>query len=637
MGAPGAEAWLFGCLTAVYTFDTPGRWASEPREGLLGNAMTQVRAARLRSVYERLTATSLITVVNGALMVAVLEWRTPSPWPCLWLGLVFVLAAARIGSGRAWRRDDQWTDRLRRWEMIAVAGSLLSGVLWGVGSAWLFPHDETGQWLWIFLIAGMCAGAATLNGAHAPAALAYIFPASAPLALRLALGGGAPHLAAAAMIVVFVVAMGFTVLRFSRQFAQVFSLQLDLEQRTAALDEANARLRAEIEEHKSTEATLRQAQKMEALGQITGGIAHDFNNLLTVITGNLDLIRRRAPDNEVVLRLAAAAAHAAKRGADLTGSLLSFARKQALRPEPIDVNALVRDFAQLLRRAAGETVTLEFDLAAAPSTSYADAARFQSAVLNLVINARDAMPTGGRVLIATGNGALEGGEAAVVLAVRDNGTGMSADVAARAFEPIFTTKDVGKGSGLGLSQVYGFARQSGGLARIESHPGEGACVSVVLPARIPGAAADQGNTARPRLAAADRAIRVLLVEDDVEVLATLREQMLLSGWSVVPAQNGQSALALLSADPSVTILITDVMMPGGMSGIDLARSVAGTNPRLPVLLISGYPGAVLEAEGANEREFDLLHKPFSQQELVERVLSVIATKAALAPRPYVGG
>ena len=625
-------------LTGVYTFDAPGqRTIRAPGESLFGNAMTPVRAARLRSIYERLTATSLITVVNGALMVAVLEWRVASPWPWLWLALVVALAAGRIASGRAWRRDEGRSDSLRRWEAIAVAGSLLSGALWGVGSAWMFPHDETGQWLWIFLIAGMCAGAATLNGAHAPAALAYILPASTPLAVRLALGGGAPHLAAAAMILVFVAAMGFTVLRFSRQFGQVFSLQLDLEQRTQALDQANARLRAEIEEHKTTEATLRQAQKMEALGQITGGIAHDFNNLLTVITGNLDLIRRRAPDNEIILRLAAAAAHAAKRGADLTGSLLSFARKQALRPEPIDVNALVRDFAQLLRRAAGETVTLEFDLAAAPSTSYADAARLQSAVLNLVINARDAMPTGGRVLIATHNGALEGGEGAVVLTVRDSGTGMSAEVAARAFEPFFTTKDVGKGSGLGLSQVYGFARQSGGYARIESNPGEGASVSVVLPARIPGAAAAHTDAARPTLTAADRAIRVLLVEDDLEVLATLREQMLLSGWSVVPAQNGRSALALLSADPSVTILIADVMMPGGMSGIELARSVAKLRPLLPILLISGYPGAVLEAEGAAEREFDLLRKPFSQQELVERVLSIMATTAGAAPEIRVGG
>ena len=597
---------------------------------------TQVRAARVRSVYERLTGASLITMVNGALMASVLEWRVISPWPWVWLGLVILLAAGRVASGRAYLRDARPADRLQAWETIVVAGSFLSGALWGVGAAWLFPADEAGQWLWIFLIAGMCAGAATLHAAHAPTAIAYIVPAAAPLALRLALVGRAPQLAAAAMIVIFVIAIGFTILRFSRQFGRVYVLQLDLEQRTLDLDEANSRLRAEIEQHRSTEATLRQAQKMEALGQITGGIAHDFNNLLTVITGNLDLIRRRAPENEVVQRLATAATHAAKRGADLTGSLLSFARKQALHPELVDVNALVRDFAQLLRRAAGETVTLELDLAADPSASYADAAHFQSALLNLVINARDAMPGGGQLSISTRNISLhetagDDVKGAIVVRVSDTGTGMAPGVAARAFEPFFTTKDVGKGSGLGLSQVYGFARQSGGYATIESQAGEGTSVSLVLPARGAGAAVDDDASAPgPRGLAVDGPIRVLLVEDDLEVLSTLRQQMVLGGWSVVPAQDGPSALVLLEADPAITILVTDVMMPGGVSGIDLARGAARMRPDLPILLISGNPGAALDDDGAGESGFDLLRKPFSHQELIERVLAAIAQKGGTA-------
>jgi signal transduction histidine kinase len=549
------------------------------------------------------------------------------------MGLLVALAAGRVASQRAWRRDPNPSDRLGRWEAIALAGSLASGLLWGAGAALMFPPDETVQWLWIFLIAGMCAGAATLHSAHAPTAMAYILPAAAPLALRLALTGRAPQLAAAAMIVVFVIGMGFTVIRFSRQIGQVFSLQLDLEQRTRDLDRANASLRAEIEDHKATEATLRQAQKMEALGQITGGVAHDFNNLLTVITGNLDLIRRRAQDNDVVLRLAAAASHAAKRGAELTGSLLSFARGQALRPEFIDVNGLVRDFAPILRRAAGETVTLELELAAEPSISYADAAHFQSAVLNLMINARDAMPGGGRVLISTGNGTLDGVEAALVVRVRDNGSGMTPEVAARAFEPFFTTKDVGKGSGLGLSQVYGFARQSGGYASITSAPGEGTSVCMVLPARTSGLVGDRVNgTARPApLPMAPLSmgspVRVLLVDDNLEVLSTLREQMLLGvDWTVVPAPDGQTALALLEADPRITILVADVMMPGGMNGVELARIARSKRPDLPVLLISGNPGAALEQAATPEPEFDLLRKPFSHDELIERVLTAIAAQ-----------
>ncbi|HLZ83337.1 MAG TPA: ATP-binding protein [Caulobacteraceae bacterium] len=590
---------------------------------------TQVRAARVRSVYERLTGASLITVVNGGLMAAVLEWRIPTPWPWLWLSLVVALASVRIVSERAYARDPDPSDRLRAWEALATVGSLLSGALWGVGAAWLFPADEAGQWLWIFLIAGMCAGAATLHAAHPPTAIAYIVPAGAPLALRLALVGRPPQLAAAAMIVVFLVATAFTILRFSRQFSRVFNLQLDLEQRTLDLDEANSRLRAEIEHHRSTEATLRQAQKMEALGQITGGIAHDFNNLLTVITGNLDLIRRRAPENEVVQRLAAAATHAAKRGADLTGSLLSFARKQALRPEAIDVNALIQDFTELLRRAVGETVTLELDLAAAPSTSYADAAHFQSAILNLVINARDSMAGGGRVAISTRSlahdDAAMSAQGAIVVCVSDSGAGMTPTVAARAFEPFFTTKAVGKGSGLGLSQVYGFAHQSGGYASIESREGQGTSVSIVLPVRAAGAAATgDGDGSGRRRARASGPVRVLLVEDDLEVLSTLRQQMILGGWSVVPAQDGQAALALLDADPLISILVSDVMMPGSLSGMELARSAATMRPGLPILLMSGYPGAALAEGGGDETEFDLLRKPFSHQELVERVLAAIA-------------
>ena len=349
----------------------------------------------MRSIYERLTATSVITIVNAALVAEMMETAARSAWPMLWLGLVAGLGVARVASERLYRLDDRPGDRLGRWEAIAVAGSLLSGLLWGVGAALLFPVDETGQWLWILVIAGMSAGAATLHSAHLATALAFIIPAGAPLVVRLALSGAGTRLAAAAMIVVFLAALCFTAVRFSRQFGHVFYLQLDLERRTLELNEANSRLREEIRLHQSTEAILRQSQKMEALGQVTGGIAHDFNNLLTVIIGNLDLIDRRVAPEEPLRRLTGAAANAARRGAALIASLMSFARKQPLHPERIDVNALIEEFAPLLRRAAGEPVTLRLELAAEPAVARADASHFQSAILNLVINARDAMPGGG--------------------------------------------------------------------------------------------------------------------------------------------------------------------------------------------------------------------------------------------------
>ncbi len=611
------------------------------------DASRQIRAARVRSIFDRLPVSSLIAVINSALMTAVLDRGGASPKALIWFMSIAVVAAARMVTWRLYLRDALVSEHLDRWERAVVVGSLVSGALWGVGAVWLFPSDQASQWLWVFLIAGMCAGATALHAAHVPTALAFIIPASAPLAILLALQDSVQSLTASVMIVMFIITMFFTTFRFSRQFGEVFVLQLDLERRSRELDEVNLRLRSEIELHQGTEATLRQAQKMEALGHLTGGIAHDFNNLLTVITGNLDLIRRRAAGDEAILRLAASASHAAKRGAGLTGSLLSFARKQSLRPEPVDANALIEEFAPLLRRAVGEAVTLDLDLTSDASICYADAAHFQSAILNLAINARDAMAGGGRLLISTRNAELGGSEGvldsdthqgrAVVVCVRDNGAGMPPEVVAKAFEPFFTTKDVGKGSGLGLSQVHGFARQSGGYAVIESTPGEGTSVSIFLPALAYGAPVQARPTASPAPAAVGKALRVLLVEDDSAVLATLREQLALSGWEVIEAQDGKAALSLVESDPSIAALVSDVMMPGGVNGVDLARLAVQARPGLPVVLISGHTGAALTDNGAIEGEFELLAKPFTHVQLVERIRAAIAAhQAGARPTPIEG-
>jgi signal transduction histidine kinase/ActR/RegA family two-component response regulator len=603
------------------------------------DADTHIRAARIRSVYGGVPSAALISIINSALLAAVLERSGRSPAPWIWFGCVAGLAVVRLAAYGVYRRRSPDAP-VRPWEAAGVVFSFLSGLLWGLGAAALFPLDETGQWLWIFVIGGMCAGAASLDAAHSPTALAFLVPAGAPLALRLAAPGAAQRPVAAAMILVFVVAVSVTSLRFSRHFGDTLRLQLDLERRTRELDEANQRLRAEIEQHRATEDSLRQAQKMEALGLLTGGIAHDFNNLLTVITGNLDLVRRRAAEDEGISRLANAALQAARRGAQLTGSLLSFARKQSLRPAIIDLNTLISDFAPLLRQAVGQVVTLEFELAADPATANADAAHFQSALLNLVINARDAMPDGGRVVVSTRNAAQGDADLAaagdlgpgpfVVACVRDEGAGMSPDVAAKAFEPFFTTKGVGKGSGLGLSQVYGFARQSGGFASLSTAVGRGAAVSIVLPVQA-RTQADARPAARPQTMApetARTAVRVLLVEDDPDVLATLREQLTASGFSVAAAADGAQALELLRGDRSVGVLVSDVMMPGGLNGVELARAAREARADLPILLISGYPGDALKEKGVAEGEFVLLQKPLGQGELAERILALTARRTA---------
>ncbi len=317
-----------------------------------GETGAYILEARLRSVFDRLTATSVVTVVNAVLMTSALEQARFSWGPFIWIALVCGLAAARFASYAVYKKDTEKSARLRTWERISIVGALLSGLLWGIGVIVLFSTEPTVQWLWIFLIAGMCAGASSLHSGHLPTALAFVVPASAPLAVFLAVQGAEQWLAAAGMIVAFVFIIAFTAERSSRQFGQTLSLQAVLERRTLELDDVNTRLSQEIEDHRTTGQTLQQAQKMEAIGNLTGGIAHDFNNLLTVIVGNLSLIRDRSQDERAV-RLANSALAAADRGARLTASLLTFARKQALHAEPVDINALILDFGDLLRRAAG--------------------------------------------------------------------------------------------------------------------------------------------------------------------------------------------------------------------------------------------------------------------------------------------
>jgi signal transduction histidine kinase/CheY-like chemotaxis protein len=599
-----------------------------------GKADSYILEARLRSVFDQLVVTSVVTIVNSALMTFALERVHLSRGPLIWMGLVWILSAARMVVYSVYKRDPGKSARVRLWQRISVAGALLSGVIWGAGVITLFSNDAVVQWLWIFLIAGMCAGAVSLHSGHLPTALAFVIPASAPMSVFLAAQGTEQWLAAAGMIIVFLFAISLTAGRSSRQFGQMLSLQLVLERRTLELGDANARLNREIEGHRSTAETLRQAQKMEAIGNLTGSIAHDFNNLLTVIVGNLSLIRNRSQDERAV-RLAKSGLAAAARGARLTASLLMFARKQALRPELVDINDLIREFAPLLRRAAGDTVKLEMSLWPEPCAARADAAHFQSALLNLVLNARDAMPEGGRIVIHTdtmqqaaadliGCDALPG--RFVRVEVRDNGAGMSPEIAAKAFDPFFTTKAAGKGSGLGLSQVYGFARQSGGFAAIRSEPGEETCVSISLPAWSGDAPRPSRSQTQPPVAA-QTPLRVLLVDDDMDVLATLREGLSDLGWDVLIAPDAESALGMVDRYEAIDVLVTDISMPLGMSGTELARAVRLGHPKLPILLMSGFPAA---AEGPG-LEFDVLQKPLAPEQLAAEISAAAAASRQLFP------
>lgn len=386
---------------------------------------------------------------------------------------------------------------------------------------------------------------------------------------------------------------------------------------------------ADITQRREVDEQLRQAQKMEAVGQLTGGIAHDFNNLLMIIGGSLDMLSRRLPDNPKADLLLDAARQAVGRGAKLNQQLLAFSRRQDLHAEVVHINELIPSFEHLLDRAVGETVQMEFVRGNDLWACRTDPHQLETAILNLAINARDAMPAGGRLTIKTANRNVSAIEAAhaealpgeyVVVSVEDTGVGMSAEIMAHVFEPFFTTKDVGKGTGLGLSQVYGFAKQSGGFVAVESRPGLGTTINVYLK-RSHDARAAARPTVRTSIESGTG--KVLVVEDDAAVRATTSGMLEDLGYSVVAADTGTAALKMIQSGVAVDLLFSDVVMPDGMSGVELAREVGVLRPDLPILLTSGYTAQRIIPE-TSASDLTLLKKPFSQAELS------IAIRGALA-------
>jgi PAS domain S-box-containing protein len=375
-------------------------------------------------------------------------------------------------------------------------------------------------------------------------------------------------------------------------------------------------------DRKSLEEQLAQARKMEAVGQLTGGVAHDFNNLLTVVLGNIDMLARKRDEEESrKVRRIEAVRQAAERGRDLTRQLLAFSRRQHLSPVTLDVNRLIKDFAPLIRQAVGEAVTVDLQLAAQPLCAHVDPTQLETALLNLAVNARDAMPEGGRLTIATRRDTEDEGPGTVAIEVGDTGVGMSPEVRDRVFEPFFTTKEVGKGSGLGLSQVYGFVRQSEGEVRVRSAVGEGTAFQLLLPGAA-GAADALQPQARPQEVVGGSE-RILLVEDDPTVLALTLDVLSGLGYQVTTATHAAEALQILNSGVEVDLLFTDVVMPGGVSGVSLARTARELRPGLRVLLTSGFVGESQVLEGA---EFPLLDKPYETP-----VLSAMLRKLLDAP------
>ena len=386
---------------------------------------------------------------------------------------------------------------------------------------------------------------------------------------------------------------------------------------------------------RKTEEKLRQAQKMEAVGNLTGGMAHDFNNLLAIVIGNLDLAIPLQPNGGEAAAHLHKALGVAVRGAELTRRLLAFARRQPLQPKAIDVNGLIAELTKLLSRTLGENIEIALDLEADVAPVVADPAQLEAALVNLSTNARDAMPAGGRLLIVTSNRTLDADYAAqhadavpgdyVMIAVRDTGTGMPPEVMARVFEPFFTTKEVGKGSGLGLSMVFGFIRQSGGHTTVYSEPGIGTTFRLYLPraATLP----DQAPIVMPAAAGRAAGETILAVEDNEALRQLVIRQLTDLGYRVIEADGVAAALKVLERQP-VDLLFSDVVMPGTMNGFDLAEWVPATRPGVKVLLTSGFPDARMDGRIDSSHDVAdgsprILGKPYCKEDLARALRDLL--------------
>jgi signal transduction histidine kinase/ActR/RegA family two-component response regulator len=419
--------------------------------------------------------------------------------------------------------------------------------------------------------------------------------------------------------------------------ATMIALCLLAVRRTRREAAANRMLRDEIVRREATERALRQAQKMEAVGQLTGGIAHDFNNLLTAIIGNLDLALRRVQGEDRVRTWLSNCRQAADRAATLVQRLLAFSRQHPLEVKSVDLNRLVQGMSELLRRTLGETVTIETVLAGGLWKAAIDPNQLESAILNLAVNARDAMAGGGRLTIETANCHLDehyieqtGAEIApgqfVMVAVSDSGTGMTSEVMNRAFDPFFTTKPTGIGTGLGLSQVYGFVKQSGGHIRIYSEIGEGTTIKLYFPRLtgepdIPAWSAREAGLAPS--ASVDGTETVLVVEDDPQVNQLAVEALEERGYKVIAAPDGASALRLLEHAQQIDFLLTDVVLPSGMNGRQLSEEVQRRRPAIKVLYVTGYTRNAIIHHGRLDPDIELLTKPFTADALVRKVRQIL--------------
>src|SRR5712672_1474034 len=604
------------------------------------NSIHEIYAAQIRALYQHTPMVLAVNVANSALVAVVLGTYLEQTRWWIFFGLVITLTGLRAIGWICYRHDRQPYETTAKWAIFATAGSSLSGLLWGLGSTSLLSDNILEQTFLVFVIGGMSAGALVSLAYHLPTYIAYVFSAVMPLSVIFVLDGRTVNVTMGGMLVVFVAALTFAAHHFNSAFVRGLRLNLDLSERTEELTQRteeltqrteeltalNARLEGEITQRKVAENQLHQAQKMEALGQLTGGIAHDFNNLLTAVIGNLELAQKRPGSDPHTAGRLGAALSASERAATLIKDLLGFARRQSLHPRAVDVSAVVDDAEKILKQTINPDIRLLILAEAGIRPAWVDPNQLGLAILNLALNARDAMPNGGRLQIACENRRAEPGNSPpdlaigdyVIVSVSDTGTGMSEATLAHAFEPFFTTKEVGRGSGLGLSMVQGFAAQSGGAVQIVSSLGEGTKVTLWLP-HAEGRSTETAPLEQSGSVSGPTQARILVCDDDADVRALVGTYLRDSGYTVWEANNPTLALQILERERPIDLLLVDYAMPEmtGPAVIDRAQTY---QHELKALLITGYAEA-LRTGGISA--IPLLAKPFKVAELGRRIAEIL--------------
>ena len=592
-----------------------------------------VKSEQIRTLFRQSVPVLLANLIVGAILCVALWTSTPRPQLLAWMGAVALLTLARVELRRRyWRRRPVAADSAP-WGRGFMLGSGSAGALWGLACFLFFDRSTPmAQLLVTFATGGMTAGAAGTLACYMPAFRSFVYPSLGLLVVRTMAIGGPNHLAMGLMLLVYGGAMAVAARNANRQISEAFRLRFENEDLLARLSEAQTSLQETNRslEQRVNERTaalerqgeaLREAQRLESVGRLAAGIAHDFNNLLTVVLANATLLLRDRRLDVTTTNAVEEMKTAASRGADLVRQLLAFGRQQRLAAQVLDLNAVVASLGPLLARLIGEQVRITMALAPGKAYVKADRSQLEQVIVNLITNARDAMPAGGQLAIET---ALIDNDPAirpcVVLSVTDTGLGMDRETRQRVFEPFFTTKPFGKGTGLGLATVHGVVEQSGGRVVVDSEPGAGSCFKVFLP--LTGEAETPDEVSAPGSARGARGT-ILLAEDDPDVRNVIERVLREAGHQVLSAGGGIEALARSRAhEGTIHLLVSDVVMPD-LGGAELAKRVIAERPGLRVLFVSGYiPEGNLLPDVPNQ-VVEYIAKPVTSERLQRKVAALL--------------